>query len=387
MNMFTLVIFMAVGLQLTTANSPAQTRNDAGSSNASISTLKSVSATERVVQTFGKFPLTFEGNVGQTDSQVRFLSRGPGYTLLLTSSEAVLVTGKDKGLVARMRLTGTNPTPQVRGLDELASKSYYFIGNDPAKWQSKVPNYARVRYQEVYPGIDLVYYGNQRQLEYDFVVAPGADPKLIKLSFPEARKIRIDRESGDLKLECVGGEVCFHKPVAYQMTGGRSGVEARYVLKQGKQVSIALGSYDVAKPLIVDPVLSYSTYLDDSENLGFAIAVDASGNAYVTGSTTSRDFHLVHPLPPPNNALQGVLNAFVSKLSFDSATSTLSLAYSTYLGGHAVGFGDIGTGISVDTIGNAYVTGWTGSRDFPLARRLVHRLLNNGDVVADGALG
>ena len=188
MKIFTLVIFMAVGLQLTTANGPAQTQNVAVSSNASFSALRSVSDTERVVQTFGEFPLTFEANVGQTDSQVRFLSRGPGYTLFLTSSEAVLVTGKDKALVARMKLAGTNPAPQVRGLDELASKSYYFIGNDPAKWQNKVPNYARVRYQDVYPGIDLVYYGNKRQLEYDFVVAPGADPKPIKLSFPEARK-------------------------------------------------------------------------------------------------------------------------------------------------------------------------------------------------------
>ena len=151
------------------------------------------------------------------------------------------------------------------------------------------------------------------------------------------------------------------------MADGKCRVEARYLLKPGKQVSIALGSYDVAKPLIVDPVLSYSTNLDGSGNLGFAIAVDASGNAYVTGSTTSVDFHLVHPLPPPNGALQGGSDAFVSKLTFDSTTGTLSLAYSVYLGGS---INDEGNGIAVDSSGNAYVTGDTGSPDFPLVHSL-----------------
>jgi hypothetical protein len=306
--------------------------------------------------------------MGQTDSRVQFLSRGPGYTLFLTSGDAVLVSGKGKPDVARMKLTGSNPAPEVRGLDELSGKSYYFTGNDPKKWQSKVPNYARVRYQDVYPGIDLVYYGNQRQLEYDFVVAPGADPKPIQLSFPEAREIRIDRESGDLELDCAGGEVRFHKPVAYQIDDGKTLVEARYVLKQGKEVSIAVGSYDVAKPLIIDPVLSYSTYLGGSNfEFGRGIAVDTSGNAYVTGSTFSPDFPTVHPLPAPNIGLQSI-QAFVSKLSFDSATSTLSLAYSTYLAGS--GGLDEGRGIAVDTSGNAYVTGSTDSPDFPIVHPL-----------------
>jgi Beta-propeller repeat/3'-5' exonuclease len=146
-------------------------------------------------------------------------------------------------------------------------------------------------------------------------------------------------------------------------------VEARYVLKQGKEVSIVVGSYDVAKPLIIDPVLSYSTYLGGSDlDFGVGIAVDTSGNAYVTGNTSSPDFPIVHPLPAPNNALQGNNDAFVSKLSFDSATSTLSLAYSTYLGGSS---GDAaGVGITVDTSGNAYVTGNTSSPDFPTVHPL-----------------
>ncbi len=414
MKIFAAVIFLAAGLLLTTASGPAQTELNCVSStisthgnssrnqprvfkislgNATTGSASFVNinipglvlsggdtsgsglAKQRVVESYGKMPLSFEANMGQTDSRVQFLSRGPGYTLFLTSGEAVLVSGKGKRPdVARMKLTGCNPAPEVRGLDELSGKSYYFIGDDPKKWQSKVPNYARVRYQGVYPGIDLVYYGDQRQLEYDFVVAPGADPKPIQLSFPEAREIRTDRESGDLMLDCAAGEVRFHKPLAYQMGDGKTFVEARYVLNKEKQVSIAIGSYDVAKPLIIDPVLSYSTYLGGSNSelvsnseLGSGIAVDASGNAYVTGNTSSPNFPIVHPLPTPDNALQGPEDAFVCKLSFNSTTGMLSLAYSAYLGGG--GF-DEGRGIAVDASGNAYLTGVTSSPNFPIVHPL-----------------
>ncbi|MBV8176508.1 MAG: hypothetical protein JO151_18360 [Verrucomicrobia bacterium] len=143
----------------------------------------------QVAAAYGQLPLSFEANVGQSDQQVRFLARGPGYTLFLTASaEAVLVSGKGSPQVARMGLAGANPRPDVRALEERAAKSYYFIGNDPARWRSKVANYGRVRYQAVYPGIDLVYYGNQRQLEYDLVVAPGADPSRIQLTHGRARR-------------------------------------------------------------------------------------------------------------------------------------------------------------------------------------------------------
>jgi hypothetical protein len=334
----------------------------------SVDKLDSTLARQKVVETYGKLPLSFEANAGQTDDRVRFLSRGPGYTLFLTSSEAVLVSGKDRPHVARMNLVGANLAPEIRGVDELSAKSYYFIGNDPKKWYSKVANFARVRYKDVYPGIDLAYYGNQRQLECDFVVKAGADPKSIQLSFPGARQIRIDPETGDLQLDCTGGEVRFHKPLAYQVADGKSLVEARYVLKGGKEVGITLGSYDAAKSLIIDPVLSYSTYLGGSGlDIGSGIAVDTSGNAYVTGVTQSPDFPTVHPLPAPNNALRGRESAFVSKLSFNSATSTLQLAYSAYLGGSVF---DFGTGIAVDASGNAYVTGDTLSPDFPTVHPL-----------------
>jgi hypothetical protein len=319
---------------------------------------------------YGQLPLSFEENVGQSDQRVRFLARGPGYTLFLTASaEAVLVSGKGTPQVARMGLAGANPRPDVHALEERAAKSYYFIGNDPARWRSKVANYGRVRYQAVYPGIDLVYYGNQRQLEYDLVVASGADPSRIQLSFPEARQLHLNPESGDLEVAEAGGELCLHKPVAYQVAEGqqRVAIEAHYALAAGNRIELAVGPYDATRPLIIDPVLVYSTYLGGSNfDVSQGIAVDAWGNAYVTGRTESSDFPLAQPLPA-NSVLRGRANAFVSKLSFEARTATLSLAYSTYLGGNNF---DEGFGIAVDAWGNAYVTGVTSSSDFPLVHPL-----------------
>src|ERR1700730_18112293 len=196
----------------------------------------------RVMASYGKLPLSFERNQGQSDGQVKFLSRGSGYTLYLTAKEAVLALQKtpskgenqnakisNAGLtmdhlpltsaVLRMRLEGANPAPKIKGLEQLPGKSNYFIGNDPTKWRTDVPNYARVQYEGVYPGVDLVYYGHQRQLEYDFVVAPGANPKSIRLAFGGGGKMKGGAE-GDLVLSGEGGEVRFQKPVVYQLTRG-----------------------------------------------------------------------------------------------------------------------------------------------------------------------
>jgi hypothetical protein len=257
----------------------------------------------QVAAAYDQLPLSFEANVGQADSQVRFLSRGPGYTLFLTASaEAVLVSGKGPPQVARMGLAEANPRPEVRALEERAAKSYYFIGNDPARWRSKVANYGRVRYQAVYPGIDLVYYGNQRQLEYDLVVAPGADPSRIQLSFPDARQLHVNPESGDVEVaEVGGGEVCLHKPVVYQVAQGqqRVAIEAHYALVFGNRVGLALGPYDTTQSLIIDPTLIYSTYLGGSSgDGGQSIAVDAWGNAYVRGRPRRATFRLPTRCPP-----------------------------------------------------------------------------------------
>ena len=401
----------------------------------------------KIQNAYGRLPLSFEANLGQTDARVRFLARGGGYTIFLTADEAVLALRKSqpgmsrfgkfglpgrlepfglddpragrwpslsddlkspslipdlgqlvpepnagKGGVAagfesqppqvmRMRLVGGNAKGRAVGLDELPGRSNYFIGNDPKKWRTNVPSYTRVKYESVYPGVDLVYYGNQRQLEYDLVVAPGADPNQIKLSFAGADGMRVDAASGDLVVKVGDEEVRFHKPTVSQPAvtavssspspslASASGLDARhpslvtlhssFVLASNNEVAFRVAGYDPKRVLLIDPVLSYSTYLGGSGyDAGQGIAVDAAGNAYATGYTVSSDFPTANPLQRSFGG--GMGDAFVAKLNAAGS----ALVYSTYLGGSA---GAWGTGIAVDSSGNAYVTGKTTSTDFPTA--------------------
>ena len=315
---------------------------------------------------FESLPLAFEPNRGQTDRQVDFLAHGLGYALFLTSREAVLElqpAGGKQGAVLRMKLLGSHPaTSRLNGLGELPGKSNYLIGRDPSKWRTNVPNYTRVAERGVYPGIDLVYYGHQRQLEYDFVVAAHAAVSAIRLQVEGAQKLRLD-SAGDLVAGIPGGELTFRKPVAYQETHGmRRPVEAAYVLEGGDQVAFRVGRYDSRAPLVIDPILAYSTYLGGSNIDGAnAIAVLSSdGTAFVTGGTFSTDFPTEHPLQPNAGGSNDFpTDAFVAKLSADGGT----VLYSTYLGG---GREDTGNGIAVDSLGDAYVTGTTLSDDFPV---------------------
>ncbi len=303
---------------------------------------------------FGKLPLAFERNQGQTDAKVNFLARTPGYTLFLTTGEAVLSA---KSGVLRMTLLGANPAPAVSGVDEMPGKANYFLGADAAKWHANVPTYSKVAYKSVYSGIDLVYYGNQSQLEYDFIVAPGADPHRIRFALRGTSQITRSGE-GDLVLPMPDGDIRWHKPFAYQVTNGeRQQIAARYVMKSNGDVAFEVGRYDTRKPLFIDPLI-YSTYLGGTHGANaYGIALDSSGNAYIAGATASTDFPTVNPLQPANGG-GGKYDAFVSK--FNSTGSTL--LYSTYLGGSA---DDYATGIAVDSAGNAYVAGYTGSTDFP----------------------
>ena len=316
-------------------------------------------------EAYGKLPLSFEANEGQTDGRVKFISRGVGYTLFLTSDEAVLSlrpAGQDKKAVPdvlRMKLKGANSSPAISSLEELPGRSNYFKGSDPAKWRSNVRHYARAHYSQVYPGIDLVYYGNQRQLEYDFIVAPGADPGVIALTFGGAQKIEVDG-GGDLVLHTPGGKVRQRKPVIYQdVDGERRIIAGSYALKGNDEVGFHLGDYDASKPLVIDPVLEYSTYLGGggSGEVGYDVAVDKDGNAYVTGYTISGDFPTTAGAYR-QTSLGGPYDVFVTK--FNAAGT--ALLYSTYIGGT---LGDEGYGISVSPDGNAYVTGYTNSPDFP----------------------
>ena len=335
-------------------------------------------AMPRVVANYAKLPLFLEANRGQADSSVKFLSRGRGYTLFLTTGEAVLSLREPEGgtqgrsstiapnaqsersTVLRMKLVGANPEPQVTGLEELPGRSNYFHGNDPGNWLTQVPHYARVKYEDVYPGIDLVYYGTkQQQLEYDFVVAPGADPQSIRLRIEGAAAMTLDDE-GTLLLQTGGGEVAWQAPLIYQELGGsRKAVDGGYLLLAEKQVAFSVGEYDAGKPLVIDPTLNYATYLGGSgDEGGTHITADSSGNAYVTGTTSSStDFPRATPFQ--DTFVGGTTDIFVTKLNAEGT----ALIYSTFLGGSNNEFS--GGGIAVDESGSAYITGTTASTDFP----------------------
>src|SRR5580704_3408297 len=326
-----------------------------------------------VLQQYAKLPLSFEPNLGQAKGDTKFLARGDGYSLFLTSDEAVLAmkghstkraksaTSTNAMGVLRMKLDGSNPAPNFSAQNELPGKSNYFIGTQE-NWHSNVPNYGKVEEKNVYAGIDLVYYGSQRQLEYDFNVAPGADPKAIQITFDGARKLKVDA-AGNLILSLAGGDVKFEKPFAYQMKGDqKEPVAARFHLGDRKyRVYFAIGDYDAKRPLVIDPILSYSTYLGGSATDGAnAIAVAPDNTAFIAGGTSSLDFPTAHPLQPNDGGdLDFPDDAFVTKISTDGST----LLYSTYLGGSAI---DIANGIAVDAAGEAYVVGTTTSPDFPV---------------------
>ncbi len=454
------------------------------------SPLRTPPARARLVEGYGRLPLRFEANSGQTDARVKFLSRGRGYTMFLTGDEAVLSlrsqksearsqnrnwkretgnwkfeTGRSKfemrnwkfpnarsdgaGLesgifnlpsllpwpeslfqnpkseiqnppapsVVRMKLAGANPKAKVSGLKELPGKSNYFIGNDPKKWRTNVPNYAEVKYEGVYPGIDLVYYGSESgQLEYDFVVAPGADPSVIAFDIvgaglvpapgrPRGAPLRID-SAGDLVIPTDAGAMRFHKPVVYQPVApsfraapvaavsdrrtamGTSplqphpkskienpkSVDGRFVLLADNHIGFTVDAYDRTRPLIIDPVLSYATYLGGtSDDLGIGLTVDGSGNAYVVGFSTSTNFPVSPGAYDETCDISGGCvggDVFLTKMSSDGS----NLVFSTYLGGSIT---DLGVAVVLDASGSPYVTGATDSPDFPTTTNAFQQTLSS----------
>ena len=280
---------------------------------------------------YGRIPLHFEKNRGQADDPIQFLAHGAGYTLGLTCTEAILnLTNSHPGELNRtisnlkMSLPHSNPRPELRGLKKKTGQSHYFIGNDPEKWRTHIPHFSRVEYQEIYPGIDLVYYGNQQTLEFDFVVAPDTDPSVIRLDF-EGHDDRFIDSDGNLILTIRENAIVLKKPEVYQdIDDNRHFIDGEYLLTGGV-VGFELGSYDSDRTLIIDPELVYSTFLGGGGGTesGFGIAVDDNGNAYVTGTTASTTF------PVSDDAYQksrsphsdpwgyGWHDAFVAKLNAD----------------------------------------------------------------------
>ena len=330
-------------------------------------------------------PLSFEPNQGQLDSTVQFLSRGSGYALFLTPGEVVLNLERQQPAAAgasvdtlRMSLTGANRKANAKGLERQDAVVSYFLGNDPKKWRTGIPTYGKVEYPQVYPGVDLVFYGNQRQLEYDFVVAAGADPSGIGWRIDGARA-SVDAE-GNLALRAPNGAATFKKPVLYQMDGDKeTNVEGSFAVG-GNEIRFRVGNYDHSRALIIDPVLSYASYLagTGADYIGLptgpgnlqvgtsqGIAMDSAGSVYVTGYTKSIDFpaQKSYQSAPPAKR-EGISpgqwpSAYVTKFSPDGS----SLVYSTYLGGNG---SDYAYAIAVDSSGNAYMAGQTNSPNFPI---------------------
>jgi len=325
----------------------------------------------KATENYGKLPLSFETNMGQSADAVQFLSRGKGYTLFLTPNEAVLSLRKDENAsVLRMKLVGANGNAQLSGREELQGKVNYLIGNDRKKWHTDIPTFRRVQYADVWPGVDMLWYGSQTALEYDFVINPGSEVSQVRVAFEGAEKMRLDGD-GNLLVTSKGEEVKHCAPAIYQeQEAGRVSVAGKYVIKGTNEIGFEVDAYDHSKPLVIDPVLIYSSYIGgDSFDQGFAVAADSQGNAYVGGESSSSEVTF-----PLRNAIQGTQNAtlaFITKLNANGS----DIVYSTFLG-DATGFCTLdvcGTevrGIAVTSDGRAAITGATvndnNESDFPL---------------------
>ena len=334
--------------------------------------------TPRWEKAYAQLRMGFEENRGQAARDVKFVSHGSGYALSLAPQEIDIALLRRRAMTAsplhraaalralrearkamkttviRMQLEGANPSPAIAAEEPLPGKSNYFIGNNREKWVTDVPSYGRVKYSGIYPGVDVEFYGNQRQLEYDFTVAPGADPKSIALKIEGAQKLTINSQ-GDLILHAPDGNAKFQKPVVYQMVGAeRREVAGTYALASGNRVTFAVAKYDESLPLVIDPLLTYSTFLGGTgDESGQGIAVDGNGDAFIAGSTTSTDF------PPTTNVAPVAGCGFVTELNPAGAAQL----YSNYLCGTS-GM-DEAFAVALDPSGKVYVAGTTSSTDFP----------------------
>lgn len=307
--------------------------------------------------------LGFEPNTGQAAPEVRYLARTGNFVLYLTD-RGTLLAGRN-GSPLRTTFAGASPSAPIRGEKQQASVTNYFLGNNPLQWRAGLPNFEQARYPGVYPGIDLVYYGNQGSVEYDWIVAPGADPSQIRMEFENPKRVRIDGH-GDLVIRVGDGEYRHKRPLVYQeISGKRVAVTGAWVL-HGNEGRFRIGTYDRARPLVIDPPLIYSTYAGGNGlDFAYAVAVDSIGNTYVTGVSASTNF-------PGATALKGTEDVFVMKIN-PSGTAKL---YTTFLGG---GGADEGRGIAVDAQGYAYITGSAGSLDFPLKNPVQAAFAGSGD--------
>ncbi len=359
---------------------------------------------------FTRNPLMFEENLGQHDAQVKFSCRAPGCDLFLTATESVFVffecpkplhrrtppfsmseppmsakrQAPSPARVLRMGFSAANPNPSISGDDRLRASLNYYIGNNPSRWRTNISTFEKVRYREIYPGVDLEYYGNEGRIEYDFIVVPSGNPARIALTLEGADKVEVN-DQGDLLVSIGAQQVRWLKPAVYQeINGKRVEIAGRYRVESASRgensqiIHFDLPKYNLALALVIDPVLVYSTYFGgsgggDPRDFAYGIASDPEGNTYVTGSTRSSDF-------PVRNAIQnfhggGGLDAFGAKFSPEG-----ELLYSTYLGGSGDENGGLGGAIATDKAGSAYITGSTESEDFPVLHPFQLTYAGRGDV-------
>ena len=351
----------------------------------------------RIHDAWGKLPLYFIKNDGQVDERAKFYEKSAGHTTFFTKegvylsmvkeSETQSSRNRSSGLLSqslresknrsnfkteiiKLSLLNANKDPEIiaEGLQE--GKVNYLIGNAPEKWKTNIPTYKAVIYKEAYPGIDIKFYGNNRQMEYDIIVKPDADATKVKFAYEGIEDLKIT-DGGDMQISLKQGSIIQKKPYIYQeIDGKKMEVEGRFKIQSplspplskrdtgGFAYGFDIASYDKSSPLFIDPVIVYSTYIGGSSNdAGYGIAVDTSGNTYITGETQSTDFPVVSPI---QGTFSGNVDAFVTKID----TSGTSLVYSTYIGGSSE---DWGFAIAVDTANNAYITGQTLSTDFPIS--------------------
>jgi hypothetical protein len=377
------LIFFTVSLVVPAGHSTPRsttTNLSPSTSSPSVPSTNMPSHASSIAANYAQLPIRFEANRGQTDARVKFLSRGGGYTLFLTPDEAVWSLHSDAGAdasasahkrkssrtdtaVLRMKMVGANAATNTEGLERLPGGSNYMIGSDASHWLGDVPAYAKVQYEAIYPGIDLVYHGAGRELEYDFVISPGADPRNVRLAFSGARGMRVDAASGDLVMRVGGHEVRQRAPVAYQeLDGARREVASRYQINRRREVTFALAEYDATKPLVIDPTVSlaYGAFVGGGGfDTGRDMVLDANGNAWIAGVTSSVNFPVTSGAPQTVQGDGGVFSdAFVAELN----AAGNAVLYATYLGGNQ---GEEAYGVALDPTGNVYLTGYTTSDDFP----------------------
>jgi len=338
-------------------------------------------AIPRAKKLLGSLPIVFEPNAGRWDSKVKFSANTADYRVLLSASGVEFTSNGDRSRAVSISPLNANPDAQLSGDGALPFRTNYFLGSHKETWRTGVANYSRVRYTQVYPGVDLVYYGSNQDLEYDFVVHPGADPSRIRLKFQGVKTMSLNA-AGDLIVDSGFSRLVQRRPLVYQddPVSGRREIRGQFKQLAKNVIGFALDPYDRSRALTIDPVLTYSTLFGGSgPDRVTAALVDRSGNVFLTGYVGARDINATSAFPTDPI---GDYDIFLARID-PRASGAASLTYFTYIGGSGA---DLPTAIAQDNAGNVYLTGSTTSINFPLAGGGPQNSLNQGVIGAAATL-